>query len=111
MTARRPVPGEGELSTYQRFRDRLLLGLAAVVVMLMGFFVRQLAADNEAQRAAITMEISAVRGEIMEVRNRLTADQVASSGQTAAVAAQGAEALRRLDGIDKKLDAMTAARR
>jgi hypothetical protein len=91
---------DGELATYRRFRDRLLLGLAAAVVAMMAYFVHQ----NQ-------LQVDRLDAALAELTKRLTADQNASTGQSSRFGAQGEEALRRLDGIDKKLDAMAAAKR
>jgi len=98
MTARKPPAGE--LATFSQFRDKLLLGLVALAIAAMWFFVRA----NQNQVAAFHADLAAVRSEIAELRGRLTADQNASTGQSARFGAQGEEALRRLDGIDKKID-------
>ena len=97
----------GELSTFEAFKDKLLLALVGLAVAAMWFFVR----SNQAELASFHADITAVRVEIMEVRNRLTADQNASSGQSARFGAQGEEALRRLDGIDKKIDLLVGGPR
>jgi hypothetical protein len=98
MTARKQPAGE--LATFDRFKDKLLLGLVALAIAAMWFFVRA----NQAQVASFHADLAAVRAEIAELRGRLTADQNASTGQSARFGAQGEEALRRLDGIDKKMD-------
>jgi hypothetical protein len=106
MTASRRPPA-GELSTFGAFKDKLLLALVALAVAAMWFFVH----SNQVQLDTFHADIAGVRAEIAEVRSRLNADQNASSGQAARFGAQGEEALRRLDGIDKKLDALAASRR
>jgi DNA-binding transcriptional regulator YbjK len=104
MTVRRtpPAAGNGELATFDRFKDKLLVSLVALAVAAMWFFVR----TEQAQVDAFHSDLAAVRAEIAEVRTRITADQTASSGQAARFGAQGEEALRRLDGIDKKLETL-----
>jgi hypothetical protein len=106
-TARRPVRGNGELATFDRFKDKLLVSLVALAVAAMWFFVR----TEQHQVESFHLDIAAVRAEIAEVRTRLNADQNASSGQAARFGAQGEEALRRLDGIDKKIDTLVEPRR
>jgi hypothetical protein len=97
-----PSPN-GELATFARFKDKLTVGLVALAVAAMWFFVR----TEQSQVDGFHADLAAVRSEIAEVRNRITADQNASSGQSARFGAQGEEALRRLDAIDKKIDKLT----
>jgi hypothetical protein len=105
MTARKPP--SGDLSTFSAFKDKLTVGLVALAVAAMWFFVNA----NQKQVESFHADIASVRASIAEVRDRLNADQNASSGQAARFGAQGEEALRRLDGIDKKLDGIAAKAR
>jgi hypothetical protein len=99
MVSRKPA-ANGDLATYSRFRDRLLLGLATAVVALMGYFV------HESQKQVDTLTVA-----LSNLSIRLTADQNASSGENGRIGQQGAETMRRLDNIEKKLDTLTAAPR
>jgi hypothetical protein len=113
MTTRKAAvaPNGGELATLAKIKDRLILGLVAVAVALMSYFAHDNAKHFDDFKREQVAAIVAVRAEIAELRTRMTADQNASSGQSARFGAQGEEALRRLDGIDKKLDALVSPRR
>lgn len=83
----------GELATYSRFRDRLLLAMGALAVTLMAYFAHQ----NQNQVDALTSALS-------KLNERLTADQNVGAGQSARFGSQNEDVLRRLGEIEKKLD-------
>lgn len=115
MTPRKPAPdpltGNGDLATFARFKDKLLVGFVGLAVAAMGLFIRSNAAELASIRVDFHNDLVEVRAEVAELRTRLTADQNASTGQFARFGAQGEEALRRLDRIDKKLDVIAGPRR
>lgn len=90
MPPRRPAPppppnGNGELSSYSRFRDRLLLTLASAVLAMMGYFV------HVAQH-----QVDVLTAELHELREK-------GNGQFNATTSQLSAMTERIGGLSARL--------
>lgn len=108
---RRPLPKiDGDLSTYERFRDRLLLAAAALVVALIVAW----AADQMRRITNLENDIRQMR----ETTNTRFATQAAGlssdrervTGLERELEAGRSDVLRRLQRIEDKLDEQAKAR-
>lgn len=98
----------GDLATFAKFRDRLLLWLAGVVGTLvvtgMGYFVHQSQLQTNQIRTDTQEQAQTLRKEIGELRDRLNAELSSHAAFQAAQTIQTSEVIRRLDLLDGKMD-------
>lgn len=98
----------GDLSTYAKFRDRLLLWLVGLVGALliagMSYFVHQSQLQTTQVRTDSQEQSLALRKEIGELRDRLNAELSSHAAFQAAQTTLTAEVIRRLNLLDNKMD-------
>ena len=98
----------GEISSFGKFRDRLLLWLAATlgsaVVAGMMFFVHASQLQTDQVRADAREQGEVLRRELGELRDRLNAELASHAAFTAGQTTQDAEVIRRLNQLETKVD-------
>lgn len=99
----------GDLASYSKFRDRLLLALAALAIGLMGYFVREAQTQAAEAKHDAQVQVEGLRTEIRELRDRLNGELNSTSAFRAEQVTAGAEIVRRLNVLDGKMDGLGAA--
>ena len=104
----------GDISTFAKAKDKILLGLVALAVAAMWFLAARSQVNSDAVQAeiqALHTEITGVRAEVADTRagvaelHGIVATNLTSQQNGGGVSSgREDEAVRRLDAIDQKLD-------
>lgn len=107
-------PPDGDLGTYQKFRDRLLITAGVIILGLIGFVVQNHLAMDSRSQAEIERRLDNAEKDIARVRDG-TATRFKEQGSTlsdhgerikgieATMTAQNNAILQRLDRIEAKM--------